>query len=112
MATFRNAHPIVYVEDLAASLHFYRTLLGFTETFRFPPDGGEPVFVALELPDGGAVSLAAVTDGQPGSHGLTVHPRTGRQFELCVYTDDVDTAVGTLRAAGVPVLVEPADEPW
>ncbi len=108
---FRNAHPIVYAEDLAASLHFYRTLLGFTETYRFPPEG-EPVFVALELAGGGALSLAAVTDGQLGSHGLPLLPRAGRQFELCVYTDDVDVAVGTLRAAGVPVLVEPADQPW
>jgi lactoylglutathione lyase len=118
MPAFRNAHPILYTDDLGAALHFYRTLLGFAETFRFPPAGpadgepAEPVFVALELAGGGAVSLAAVTDGQTGSHGLPMHPRTGRQFELCVYTDDVDAAVGMLRAAGVTVLVEPADQPW
>ena len=33
-------------------------------------------------------------------------------YELCVYADDCDAAVGMLRAAGTPVLTEPADRPW
>ena len=36
----------------------------------------------------------------------------GHRFELCLHVDDVDAAVAALRAAGVPVLVEPADQPW
>ncbi|MFC7529915.1 VOC family protein [Actinoplanes sp. GCM10030250] len=107
MTEFRDASTIVYVEDLNAMLEFYRDLLGFTETYRFP-DEGPPVFVALSA----GVSLALVTDGQLGSHGLEVRPRAGRQFELCVYTGDVDRAIGELRARDVPVLVEPADQPW
>ncbi|GIE97193.1 VOC family protein [Paractinoplanes rishiriensis] len=106
MATFRDASPIIYTEDLPASLAFYRDRLGLPETYRFPDDG-EAVFVGLN-----GVSLAAVTDGETGSHGLPIRPRAGRQFEMCVYTDDVDGAVGELRDAGVPVLVEPADQPW
>jgi lactoylglutathione lyase len=90
-----------------AALAFYRDLLGFAETYRFP-DEGPPGFVALSV----GVSLALVTDGQVGSHGLPIRPRDGRQFEICVYTDDVDGALGQLRARGVPVLVEPADQPW
>ncbi|WP_433831517.1 VOC family protein [Actinoplanes sp. CA-015351] len=105
MAVFRDAHPIVYTENLDVSLAFYRDLLGFAETYRF----GD--FVSLSL-SGATVSIAQVSDGQAGSHGLPVHPRAGHQFELCVYTDDVDTAIGELRSAGVPVLVEPADQPW
>jgi len=31
---------------------------------------------------------------------------------LWVYADDCDAAVDRLRAAGVTVLAEPADEPW
>jgi lactoylglutathione lyase len=105
MPAFRDAHPIVYVEDLGTALTFYRDLLGFTETYRF----GE--FVSLSL-GASVISLARVTDGEAGSHGLPVHPRAGHQFELCVYTDDVDTAIAEFRANGVPVLAEPAGQPW
>lgn len=108
---FRNAFPIIYVLDIAAALEFYRDRLGFTETFRFPASGA-PEFVSLTLADSAGLALAAATDGQIGAHGLPLHPGTGRQFELCVYTDDVDAAIAGLRAHGVPVLVEPADQPW
>lgn len=45
-------------------------------------------------------------------HGKPLRPVSGHRFELCVYTDDVDAAVAELRDAGVPVLAEPADQPW
>ncbi|WP_328469306.1 VOC family protein [Actinoplanes sp. NBC_00393] len=107
MAVFRDASTILYVEDLPAALEFYRDRLGFAETYQFPPDG-PAAFVALEH----GISLAAVNDGENGSHGLPIKMRVGRPFELCVYTDDVDQAVEELRAAKAPVLAEPADQPW
>lgn len=114
---FRNAFPIIYTEDLPAALAFYRDLLGFAETYRFPAAGAEPElvapeFVSLTLTGGGGLALAMATEGQPGAHGQAMTPRTGRQFEVCVYTDDVDAAVDKLRRQGVPVLREPADQPW
>jgi lactoylglutathione lyase len=36
----------------------------------------------------------------------------GTRFALWVYADDCDAAVEHLRAHAVPVLVEPADQPW
>ena len=107
MNVFRDVSTILYVEDLDAALRFYRDLLGFQPTYRFPPEG-TPVFVALDH----GISLAAVTDGQLGSHGQPVRMRVGRPFELCVYTDDVDGAVRFLRERDVAVLAEPADQPW
>jgi lactoylglutathione lyase len=107
MSSFRDVSTILYVEDMDAALGFYRDLLGLAETYRFPDDG-PPVFVALSE----GVSLALVTDGQLGSHGLRVHLRPGRQFEFCVYTDDVDRALAEFREHEVPVLAEPADQPW
>lgn len=109
--TFREGFSIVYVEDLAASLGFYTELLGYGETYRFPAEGA-PAFVALALPDGSRLALAASADGEVGAHGQVIHPRTGRQFELCLYTDDVDRAIATLRERGATVLVEPIDQPW
>lgn len=109
---FRSAFPIIDCADLAASLRFYRDLLGFRATYRFP-DEGEPEFVALELDDGSSIGLASASSSSGNIHGLgPSQPRTGHPFELCIYTDDTDRAIDMLRAAGVAVLVEPADQPW
>jgi lactoylglutathione lyase len=110
VASFRSSFPIVYCSALASSLAFYRDLLGFRESFRFP-DEGEPEFVALDL-DEGSLGLAAVTADTKAIHGLPLQPWFGHRFELCVYTDDVDAAIADLVEAGVPVLAEPADQPW
>ena len=108
MASFRPPFfPVLYSDDLPRALRFYRDLLRFSETLRFPEDG-EPGFVALEL-DGAEVAIGRA--GEP-LHGKPVRPASGHRFELCVYTDDVDAAVAKLRDAEVPVLVEPADQPW
>lgn len=107
---FWSAFPILDCADLAASLRFYGELLGFGATYRFPADGAAQ-FVALALPDGSALGLAAAGT----SHAAVpapARPRTGHAFELCLYTEDTDAAVAMLRAAGVPILVEPADQPW
>ena len=109
---FSTAFPIVYCDDLPRSLRFYRDLLGFRVTFSHP-EQGEPGFVALQLGEGAELALADVRD--PAAvhlHGKAVRPASGHGFELCVYADDVDDAVTALRAAGVPVLAEPADQPW
>jgi lactoylglutathione lyase len=108
MASFRAPFfPILYCDDLPRTLGFYRDLLGFSESFQFPEEG-EPEFVALELGDA-QIALGQATDAL---HGKPLRPVSGHRFELCVYTDDVDAAVAELRDAGVPVLVEPVDQPW
>jgi len=45
-------------------------------------------------------------------HGQAQRPATGHRIELCVYVDDVDAAAEAARAAGAPVLLEPADQSW
>jgi lactoylglutathione lyase len=35
-----------------------------------------------------------------------------RGCSLWVYTDDCDGLVARLRAAGTPIVAEPADQPW
>lgn len=103
-----SSFPIVYVDDVPASVRFYRDLLGFHETYRFP-DSDEPGYVALELEDG---KLGLSSADFPGIHGKPQRPVTGRPFELCVRVPDVDAFTGELRRAGVAVLAEPADQPW
>jgi lactoylglutathione lyase len=96
---FTEAFPIVTVADLPAAIEFYRDRLGFAETYRFPQDG-EPVFVTLRI---GTSELGLGADPD-----ATAIPG----YELCVYTADCDAAVEELRAAGTPVVDEPADQPW
>jgi catechol 2,3-dioxygenase-like lactoylglutathione lyase family enzyme len=47
----RSSFPILCVDDVAASLGFYRELLGFEERYQFPPPG-DPGCVSLRLADG------------------------------------------------------------
>ena len=109
---FTTAFPIVYCDDLPRTLAFYRDRLGFRLTFAYPAEG-EPGFAALQLGDGAELALADVADPEAVHlHGKAVRPVSGHGFELCVYADDVDAAVAELRRAGVPVLAEPADQPW
>jgi lactoylglutathione lyase len=108
--TLRAAFPVVYCERLRETLAFYRDLLGFEVSFAFPEEG-EPAFVSLAL-GGSELALADVRGQEAGTHGLPVRPIGGHRFEVCLQAEDVDAAVAELRAAGVPVLVEPADQPW
>jgi lactoylglutathione lyase len=97
---FTELFPILTVRDLSRSLRFYRDLLGGTQTYRFPPEG-EPGYVGLRLA-GADVGLAAGTGPPAGTTGI----------DLCLYTADCDAAVAHLRGNGVPVVAEPADQPW
>ena len=104
----RSSFPILYVDDVSASVRFYRDLLGFEEMYRFPPSD-EPGYVTLRLDDG-KVGLSSAAF--PGIHGKPQRPVTGRPFELCLEVADVDAFMATLRDAGVRLLAEPADQVW
>jgi lactoylglutathione lyase len=96
---FTEAFPIVTVPSLDRVLEFYVGLLGFRPTYAYPADG-TPEFVVVRLGD--------------SDLGLGVDPAAepAAALELCVYADDCDAAIAGLRAAGVPVVEQPADQPW
>jgi lactoylglutathione lyase len=102
---FQEMFPILSTGDMARALGFYRDLLGFQVTYQFPPDG-EPGYVALDLGQShlGIGADPAAAGDAPGAGG--------RRFTLWVYAEDCDAAVELLRGRGVPVLAEPADQPW
>jgi len=56
---FRDCLANLYCADLPAALRFYRDLLGFTETFRYPREG-PPQHVELRL--GGTTIAVSTTD--------------------------------------------------
>jgi len=93
----------LYTRDIEAGLHFYRDLLGFTETFRTPAEG-TPEHVELRL-NGFTVGLGTV-EAAKRVHGVDASPGSPAMV-LVVWTDDVDSACEALAAAGVPVLQPP-----
>ena len=105
----RSLFPMLSTLDLDRSLAFYGSVLGGTETYRFPADG-PPDFLVLRI-GSSDIGLGRV-DAAPPLHGRPLRPASGHRVELCVYVDDVDEAVDALRSIGAPVVLEPADQPW
>ncbi|MED4207609.1 VOC family protein [Neobacillus mesonae] len=99
---FLSAFPNLYTSDINRSLTFYRDLLEFEETFRFP-DKGEPEHVELRLGD----SMIALTTYTAAKEGSVSAPTPGHPFELTIWAEDADQAINRLRAAEVPVVIEP-----
>jgi lactoylglutathione lyase len=97
-----SAFPILSTADLAAARRFYRDVLGGVVAYQFPP-AGEPEYVGVDLGSShvGLALAAGAGDGPPAD-----------RWALWVYVDDCDTYVGRLRDAGVPIVGEPADQPW
>jgi lactoylglutathione lyase len=97
--TFREPFPILYVDDVQRAIRFYTESLSFEVSYRWPIEG-ETAFAFLKLePLGIAVSKRSPE-------------HEGRDFELCLYTDDADRAAARLRAAGADEVRPPQDEPW
>ena len=98
MTAFREAFPILHVDDVATASAFYCSTLGFEEAYRNEDEHGvEFVFLALE----------------PYGIGLARRPAgVERDFALWIYADDVDAAAAALRRAGAEEVRPPADQPW
>ncbi len=93
--------PMLATRDLGPMLHFYRDLLGFEQTYQFPPDGA-PGYVGLRL---------GVSELGIGAGGDDTHGEPGR-MSFCIYAHDCVEAVSALREAGITVLADPEDQPW
>jgi lactoylglutathione lyase len=98
----QEVFPILSTPDLARALAFYRDALDGELTYRFPEDG-DPQYVSLSF-GASSLGIAVQPPGQP--------PASGGPFALWAYVDDCDATVARLRAVGVKVLEEPADQPW
>ena len=94
--------PILATRDLGAALGFYRDLLGGSVTYEFPGPDGAPVYVGLDL---GSSHLGI-------GHDPDAADAPSNRHSLWAYVDDCDAAVERLRAAGVTIAEEPADQPW
>jgi lactoylglutathione lyase len=100
VTTFRDAFPILYVDDVDQAAELYRTTFGFEETFRHENDAGVADFAFLTL--------------DPLGVGIGKRPDDdeGRDFALWIYTDDVDDAAERLGYVGATEVLPPTDQPW
>jgi lactoylglutathione lyase len=95
-------HVILYVSDLAASVSFYRDVVGLSHRFT---DAGYAEF------DTGFTRFALYERRR--AELLTGHPvLPGPAGEIVLLVDDVDAVAKALHTRGVDLLAEPADRPW
>jgi predicted enzyme related to lactoylglutathione lyase len=83
-------------------MHFYGTILGLQQTYRFPYEG-EPEHVEFRI---GSMTVAVSSPAGLASHGMPP-PTPGHSFEIGLRTDDVDALIAELRALNVTILREP-----
>jgi lactoylglutathione lyase len=77
----------LYTRNIEAGIHFYRDLLGFTETFRTPKEG-TPTHVELTL-NGFGVGLGTVEAAKRVQESKR-HPAAPRWFWLFGQTTSTD----------------------
>lgn len=106
MPTFSQALVTVYSPDMPRALHFYGTVLGLQQTYRFPYEG-EPEHVEFRV---GSMTIAVSSPAGLASHGMPP-PTPGHSFEIGLKTDDVDSLIAELRGKGVTILREPFSSP-
>ena len=99
---FPRTFPILTTTDLTRALDFYIGLLGGKISYQFPAEG-DPVYAGVDL---GSSHLGIGYDPEAGA---ATEPQ---RISLWVYADDCDQAVEHLRAAGVTIDEEPADQRW
>lgn len=97
-------HPVICARDVAASSAFYQRHFGFRVFF----DSGWYVHLCGEEPE--RMNLGIVDCHHPSIPAGYRKPVQGMLINFEV--DDVDAAYARLRAAGLAMLVDLADEAW
>jgi lactoylglutathione lyase len=107
---FRNPFPIIYVKDIAACVDFYCQVLGFEHIRQWPGGHEGPSYVFLKL---GEIGLGLTLYEAAEEHvEKNILLNANKQFELCLYTDNVDLAAERLQLQGAYMLVPPSTKPW
>ena len=89
------------VSDQDRALAFYRDKLGL-KVHTDAPYEGQTRWIFIEIP-------GARTKIQFGSRS---NDQPSTMPDLCLVTDDVDSACEALKSRGVPILQGPEDAPW
>lgn len=97
---------ILYVNDLEKTKYFYGELLGLKLRGEYGSyieyDTGATILSMNTREGGREVTSLPIPDGV----------RKEQTFEIGFVTEKVEEVVSNLKAAGVPVLMEPKEKPW
>jgi catechol 2,3-dioxygenase-like lactoylglutathione lyase family enzyme len=94
--------PQLRTTDLAASIRFYTTRLGFTLEFEY-----DDFYAGLRI-GGQVVHLKLVDEPDPSIEFVEL----GDHFHLYLQTDDVAADAERLRRAGVPFVKDVHETAW
>jgi len=101
----RRVMPALTVNDLQASLAWYRDVLGFIVAEEYSRDGK---VMGVRLKAGDVELLLGQDDFAKGRDR-----QKGAALRLyCVTTQDVDYLAAAVRERGGTLAQEPADQPW
>ncbi|KAB2330583.1 VOC family protein [Bacillus mesophilum] len=99
-------YVILYSLDLSKTKHFYQELLGLTLRNEIGTyiefETGNTILAFNTREDGRAITKLPIPDELSKE----------QTFELGFVTEDVEMMIEKLRAAGVPILLEPVEKPW
>jgi catechol 2,3-dioxygenase-like lactoylglutathione lyase family enzyme len=105
----RFGATVLYVNDIAAAVDFYRRAFGLTLRFH------DEALGFAELETGGCIlALASHAVGELLMPGFYSSPEGGRPagVEIGFLTDDVSAAFARLLAAGATPIAAPKRMPW
>ena len=101
----RDVTPALTVNDLQASVAWYRDVLGFTVAEEYQQDGK---VMGVRLIAGSATFLLGQDDFAKGRDR-----QKGAGFRLyCETAQDVDELAAAIKARGGKLSQEPTDQPW
>ena len=98
---------VLFVQDRAKCMMFYRDTLGLQVTF------SDSNSVAFRLEDQDFVLLDISAAAQMISEeALSLHKEAGHRVLLCAGVEDVDAVYKALTAKGVAFIKPPISQPW
>ena len=101
----RSVMPTLTVNDVEASIAFYRGVLGFIVTDRIEHEG---TLLGASIKAGVVEFLLGQDDFEKGHDG-----QKGVGFRIyCVTHQDIDTVAERIRASGGTLDHGPTDQPW
>ena len=101
----RSAMPALTVNDLEASVAFYRDILGFVVQEEIRHEGR---FVGASMRAGNVDFLLGQDDFAQGKDRVK-----GVGFRTyCTTSQDIDELAADIKARGGTLLAEPTDQPW
>jgi catechol 2,3-dioxygenase-like lactoylglutathione lyase family enzyme len=102
-------YVVFAVEDVERAEEFYGNAFGWKRSLAWPE-----TYTELDLPGDDWLGLYR-RDGfaeEAGAHPVKVEPGKHTGTELYVHVDDMDAAIGRLRAAGARPLSQLAPREW